>query len=127
MIKGDPEIEEIVVRIPVPKNTSKVKLHTQSRGSMGKMKYEAAQLCWVWRCKSMTSGTELTLSAEAELLQTAGGNAAWVRPPIHVSFSTRQALSGLRVKFFRVYEKTNYNPSKWIRYVTKTGKYQIRI
>merc|ERR1719353_2661793 len=79
MVKGDPEIEDIVVRIPVPKNTSKVKLHTQSRGSMGKMKYEAAQLCWVWRCKSMTAGTELTLSAEAELLQTAGGNANWVR------------------------------------------------
>ncbi len=35
--------------------------------------------------------------------------------------------SGLRVRFLRVYEKSGYKPTKWIRYITKAGEYQRRL
>jgi hypothetical protein len=36
--------------------------------------------------------------------------------------------SGLLVRFLKVFEKSNYNSVKWVRYLTKaSGTYQIRI
>jgi AP-2 complex subunit mu-1 len=35
--------------------------------------------------------------------------------------------SGLRVRFLKVFERTNYQTTKWVRYMTKNGTYQHRI
>lgn len=35
--------------------------------------------------------------------------------------------SGLRVRFLRVTEKSGYKPTKWIRYITKSGEYLHRL
>jgi AP-2 complex subunit mu-1 len=35
--------------------------------------------------------------------------------------------SGLMVRYLRIFEKSNYNAIKWVRYLTKAGSYQIRI
>lgn len=36
--------------------------------------------------------------------------------------------SGLIVRFLKVFEKSNYNSVKWVRYLTKaSGTYQIRV
>ena len=36
--------------------------------------------------------------------------------------------SGLIVRFLRVFERSNYNSIKWVRYLTKaSGTYQIRV
>jgi AP-2 complex subunit mu-1 len=35
--------------------------------------------------------------------------------------------SGLVVRFLKVFEKSNYNAVKWVRYMTKAGSYQIRV
>jgi AP-2 complex subunit mu-1 len=54
--------------------------------------------------------------------------AAWSRPPISMDFQVAMfTASGLRVRFLRVIEKSNYKPTKWIRYITKAGAYQHRI
>ena len=37
------------------------------------------------------------------------------------------AASGLHVRFLKVFEKTNYQTIKWVRYITKAGQYQHRI
>lgn len=34
--------------------------------------------------------------------------------------------SGLRVRFLKVWEKSNYNTIKWVRYICKSGDYAIR-
>ena len=40
--------------------------------------------------------------------------------------------SGLRIRFLKVWEKSGYNSTKWVRYLcnsgkdTKTGHYEIR-
>jgi len=36
--------------------------------------------------------------------------------------------SGLLVRFLKVFEQSNYNSVKWVRYLTKaSGSYQIRV
>lgn len=35
--------------------------------------------------------------------------------------------SGLRVRFLKVFEKSGYRPTKWIRYITKNGDYLHRL
>jgi AP-2 complex subunit mu-1 len=36
--------------------------------------------------------------------------------------------SGLLVRFLKVFEKSNYQSVKWVRYMTKSkGTYQIRV
>ena len=35
--------------------------------------------------------------------------------------------SGLHVRFLKVFEKTAYQTTKWVRYITTAGQYQIRI
>lgn len=35
--------------------------------------------------------------------------------------------SGLHVRSLKVFEKSQYQTTKWVRYITKAGQYQIRI
>jgi AP-2 complex subunit mu-1 len=53
----------------------------------------------------------------------------WARPPIDVDFQVLMfTASGLAVRFLKVFEKSNYNSVKWVRYLTKAdGSYQIRV
>lgn len=54
---------------------------------------------------------------------------AWARPPIDVDFQVLMfTASGLLVRFLKVFEKSNYNSVKWVRYLTKAaGSYQVRV
>jgi len=53
----------------------------------------------------------------------------WARPPIDVDFQVLMfTASGLIVRFLKVFEKSNYQSIKWVRYLTKaSGSYQIRV
>ena len=33
----------------------------------------------------------------------------------------------LKVRFLKVYEKSSYQTSRWVKYLTKAGEYQMRI
>jgi AP-2 complex subunit mu-1 len=35
--------------------------------------------------------------------------------------------SGVQVRFLKVYEKSSYQTSRWVKYLTKAGEYQMRI
>lgn len=52
----------------------------------------------------------------------------WVKPPISVDFQIPMySSSGVQVRFLKVYEKSSYETSKWVRYLSKAGEYQIRL
>ena len=55
------------------------------------------------------------------------------KPPITLDFQVPMfTASGLRIRFLKVWEKSGYNSTKWVRYLcnsgkdTKTGHYEIR-
>lgn len=35
--------------------------------------------------------------------------------------------SGIVVRYLKIFEKTNYNTVKWVRYLVKAGSYEIRV
>lgn len=45
-------------------------------------------------------------------------------PPFQVPMFT---ASGLHVRSLKIYERSNYQTTKWVRYVTRAGNYQVRI
>merc|ERR1712232_1142724 len=114
----------VQIILPCPKNTARAVVH--NIGS-GKARYEPSQGAIVWRLRRFPGRHEYSCLAEAELASTMTEK-AWVRPPISMSFEVPQfTASGLRVRFLKVQEKSNYKPVKWIRYLTKAGTYHHRI
>jgi AP-2 complex subunit mu-1 len=113
----------VVIKIPVPKNTSKSKI----KNSFGRAKYEPEQNAIVWRIKRFPGKAECMLSADLELVRTVRPK-AWARPSINVEFQVPMfTASGVHVRFLRVYDKAGYHTNRWVRYITKAGGYQIKI
>mmetsp|Transcript_4182 Transcript_4182/g.10779 ORF Transcript_4182/g.10779 Transcript_4182/m.10779 type:complete len:124 (-) Transcript_4182:200-571(-) len=113
----------VLIKIPLPKNTAQVHVNAAA----GKAKYESDQAAIMWRLRRFPGDTEYSLSGEVEVI--AGVNdKAWSRPPITMDFQVPMfAASGLHVRFLKVFEKSNYQTVKWVRYITKAGTYQHRI
>lgn len=113
----------VVIKVPVPYNTARANINVGT----GRAKYEPEHNAIVWRVRRFPGGSEVVLHADVELIMSAKGK-AWVRPPISVDFTVPMfTASGLHVRSLKIYERTNYVTTKWVRYVTRAGTYQIRI
>jgi len=116
--------KNVVVKIPTPKGTAKCKIHVAT----GKAKYRPETSSIHWSIKRFPGDTELSLSAEVELISNTLENKKWSRPPISLEFQVPMfTASGLHVRFLKVYEKSNYQAIKWVRYVTQAGIVEQRI
>jgi AP-2 complex subunit mu-1 len=115
----------VVIKIPCPKSTASAAI---GQISGGKAKYEAGTDALVWRIRRFPGETEYVLQAEVDLVPTMQVKGWTSKPPISVDFQVPMfTASGLRVRFLRIQEKSNYKPVKWIRYITKAGSYQHRL
>jgi len=113
----------VVIKVPTPPNTARCKINAPN----GRAKYEPEQRAIVWRVRRFTGGSEYMLSAEIELMKSTKGK-AWSRPPIQVEFQVPMfTASGLHVRFLKVFEKSSYQTTKWVRYITRAGQYQVRV
>ena len=55
-------------------------------------------------------------------------NKAWSRPPLSIEFQVPMfTASGLHVRFLKVFEKSSYATTKWVRYITRGRNYQVRV
>lgn len=113
----------VVLKVPVPKHTAKASITV----SAGRAKYNAALDAIVWKVKKFPGQTELSMSAEVELISTMGDKKTSTRPPIQMEFQVPMfTASGLRVRFLKVWEKSGYSTVEWVRYITRAGAYEIR-
>jgi AP-2 complex subunit mu-1 len=78
----------VVVKVPVPKHTAKASFQVTS----GRAKYNAALDCLVWKVRKFPGQTELTMSAEVELISTMVEKKSWTRPPIQMEFQVSSLL-----------------------------------
>jgi AP-2 complex subunit mu-1 len=115
--------ENVVIKIPMPPTAAK----TRVTAGRGKAKYVPGQRALMWTIKAFQGGTESALIAIVDLLP-ATREKAWVRPPISLDFAIPMlSASGVCVRFLKVYEKSSYQTTRWVRYVTKAGDYECRI
>ncbi|CAI8040726.1 AP-2 complex subunit mu [Geodia barretti] len=120
--------QKVEVRIPIPPNTSGVKIITLR----GKAKYKTGENTIVWRLRNMQGQRQSELTAEVELLPTTDTSKTkqTARVPISMNFEVPFACSGLKVRYLKVFEpKLNYSDHdvvKWVRYISKSGLYETR-
>jgi len=94
---------------------------------LGKAKYNPQQNCIIWKIKKFPGDASYMLKGEVKLAASAFDK-AWSRPPITMEFQVPMfTASGLHVRFMKVFERSNYETVKWVRYMTRAGQYQIRI
>jgi len=118
--------QNVIVKIPTPKNTASCRLKVTA----GKALYRPEQEAIIWRMKRFPGGSEFGLSGEMKLAQTVSlEKKGWTnRPPISLQFHVPMfTSSGFDVRFLKVYEKSQYQTVKWVRYLTKAGSYEFRI
>ncbi|KAF8705637.1 hypothetical protein AX14_013872 [Amanita brunnescens Koide BX004] len=113
----------VVLRIPTPLNTTTVDCKVLT----GKAKYVPEENVVVWKIPRIQGGQECIFNVSADLTSTTHRQ-VWARPPIDVDFEVLMfTASGLIVRFLKVFEKSNYQSIKWVRYLTKaSGSYQVR-
>ncbi len=115
--------QDVVIKIQIPKNATNVKCHS----NIGKAKHETDKGAIVWRIKKVNGDKESKLKCEIPLIPVKDPK-PWARSPISMEFNIPMfTASGLRVRYLKVQEKSNYKPMKWIRYVTKGGDFQFKI
>ncbi|KAJ2003395.1 clathrin associated protein complex medium subunit [Coemansia sp. RSA 2322] len=116
----------MAVAIPTPPNATKCRIKVTGAGA-GKAKYHPEDNAMVWRIARFQGLQELSLTAVVDLAPTTKP-VPWSRPPISLNFQVLMfTASGLLVRFLKVFEKSNYQSVKWVRYMTKAGSYEIRI
>lgn len=114
--------QNVVIKIPTPLNTSNTRIHVNT----GRAKYVGSENCITWKINRFQGQQEYSFNANVELTPTTTKR-AWSRPPISMDFQVLMfTASGLLVRFLKVFEKSNYQSVKWVRYMTKAGSYQIR-
>lgn len=134
-IRGDfdPRLfaKNVLVKIPVPKGTSRVKL----RGvPLGKAKYVAEESAIIWKVKKWMGGVDAVLTGDLEVIHSTrssktNNHHTQDHEPIQLEFQIFMfTASGLHVRFLKVFEKSrSYVANKWVKYITQGGEYHIKV
>jgi AP-4 complex subunit mu-1 len=118
----------VVVAFPVPRSTSSA-VCDLGVGVVGQSaEYDAKERKVLWKIKKFKGGTEQTLRARITL---SAAHTATVRKeigPISMQFEIPMYNpSNLQVRYLRILENKNYNPYRWVRYVTRSQSYVCRL
>lgn len=118
----------IVVSIPMPKSTSSV-LNELQQGSIGQSaEFDAKERKVLWRIKKFNGNTEQTLRCKITLSSSHTASVRKEIGPISLNFEIPMFNpSGLQVRYLRILENKNYNPFRWVRYVTRSSSYICRL
>ena len=115
-------IIEILIPVPSDADTPKFKC------SIGRLKYLPEIDRFSWKIKHCPS-TNVEFSCTAQFgLPTIRTEESDKLPPLVVNFEIPYfTISGAQIKYLKVVEKSGYQTTPWVRYMTKNGDYQIRI
>lgn len=118
--------KDVVLRIPVPPGTVDCKINT----SNGRCRFVPEENAVLWKFAKYQGLTENTLSALTVPMdnQSSLNLQQWSRPPMSLTFEILMfSNSGLVVRFFKVSERDhNYHTVKWVKYISRSGAYEVR-
>jgi AP-2 complex subunit mu-1 len=119
----DQKAFSVVIKIPMPPTAAAARISV----GKGRAKYEPGQRALVWRIANFQGMAEYSMDAVVDLLP-ATREKVWSKPPISLDFQIPMyCASGVKVRFFKLFEKSSYPYSKWVKYQTKAGEYQMKI
>jgi len=116
--------KNVNIFVPVPPDADSPKFRTNANGTV---KYIPERDAICWHIPNFQGGREFLLRAHVSLPSTSG-EVTRSHPPITVSFEIPGfPVSGIQVRYLKVFEKSGYQALPWVRYITTSGDYQFRL
>jgi AP-1 complex subunit mu len=113
----------VQIFIPVPRDADTPKF----KSSIGNVKYAPEKDAIVWTIKQFPGGKEYLMRAHFGLPSISDEDPS-SKPPITVKFEIPYfTVSGIQVRYLKIIEKSGYQALPWVRYITQSGDYQIRM
>jgi len=119
----------VVVEIPVPKDTSSASCDL-APGVVGQSsEFDAKTRKVLWRIKKFPGGQEHMLRVKITLKSAHTATVRKEIGPISLQFEIPMYNpSNLQVRYLRIMEGSkSYNPYRWVRYVTRSSSYVCRL
>jgi AP-4 complex subunit mu-1 len=93
------------------------------------IEYDAKEKVLHWRVRKFPGGKEFSLRLKLSMGSPATSTIRKEVGPINLSFDIPMYnVSGLQIRYLRIMENNkNYNPYRWVRYVTKSSSYVCRV
>uniref|UniRef100_A0A7S0R0U6 MHD domain-containing protein n=1 Tax=Pyramimonas obovata TaxID=1411642 RepID=A0A7S0R0U6_9CHLO len=115
----------VEIKLPLPADATT----PQVRTSMGSATYAPEHQALIWKMKSFPGGKEYVLRAKFTLPTVSNTEEqAEAKPPIQVKFEIPYfTVSGIQVRYLKIIEKSGYQALPWVRYITVSGNYEIRM
>jgi len=118
----------VVVSIPMPKSTSSVVAQIAPGAAGQTSEYDAKERKVLWSIKKFAGNTEQTLRCKVTLSSAHTASVRKEIGPISMQFEIPMYNpSNLQVRYLRIIENKNYNPYRWVRYVTRSSSYVCRL
>lgn len=114
----------VIAKIPVPKQASNVLIKGTNLGE-----YKSNENFVTWNMKRIVGGNEQSCSIHIKLPDNSANKCRKEIGPVRLTFEFPSYVrSGLKVKSLKVIETNGmYTPSRWIRYITHSDSYEVRI
>jgi len=114
----------VQIFIPVPPDADSPKF----KASIGTVEYDPAKNAIVWTIKQFQGAREYLLRAHFGLPSITDEENQTGKPPITVKFEIPYfTVSGIQVRYLKIVEKSGYQALPWVRYITQSGDYQIKL
>jgi len=114
-------VEQVKVEIPMPKTV----LDCNLTASQGKYSFDPVSKVLVWEIGKIEQTKPPNIRGSVNLVT--GASPASTNPTINVHFAISQlAVSGLKVNRLDMYGE-KYKPFKGVKYITKAGRFQVRM
>jgi AP-1 complex subunit mu len=114
--------QNVQIRVPVPPDVDTPK----AQCTAGRMRYSPNDNALVWTIKQFPGRKQFSLRAHFGLPSVESEEEESKRPIVvcfEIPFFT---VSGLRVQYLKVFEKSGYQAVTWVRYLTTNGTYEFR-
>jgi AP-1 complex subunit mu len=117
----------VEIYIPVPADVDSPAF----KASHGTVTYVPDLECIRWTIRAFQGGKEAVMRAHFGLPSVMGDEAEankWRKKAIQVKFEIPYfTVSGIQVRYLKVLEKSGYEALPWVRYITQSGDYQLRL
>ncbi|EFJ52801.1 hypothetical protein VOLCADRAFT_108841 [Volvox carteri f. nagariensis] len=115
----------VEIMLPLPADA----ISPTMKCTQGSAAYVPEKSALVWTIKSFPGGKEYSLRCHFGLPSVeAEDEGKGKMPPIKVKFEIPFfTVSGVQVRYLKVIEKSGYQALPWVRYITTSGNYEIRM
>jgi AP-1 complex subunit mu len=122
--KQNSTANNVEISVPVPPDASA----PQFKAGVGSIKYVPENDAIVWSIKQFQGGKEYLMRCSFGLPSVQNEENPATKPPITVKFEIPYfTVSGIQVRYLKIIEKSGYQALPWVRYITQSGDYQIRV